>query len=63
MMKRGEVHAMMPLFKTPDRETFMHFYDENLLAYEENVFFVLKGEDIRYSGIQKRIRESSGSSA
>lgn len=38
--KSGKVHAIMPLFKTPQRETFLHFH-KNALAYEDNRLFSL----------------------
>lgn len=52
MMKRGEADAMMPLFKTEERAEFMYFYDDNILAYENNSFVILKEKekDIKYTG-------------
>jgi polar amino acid transport system substrate-binding protein len=39
--KSGVVHAIMPLFKTEERKTFLHFH-QNALAFEENRLFAIK---------------------
>jgi len=47
--KKGKVDAVMPLFYTPERGTYLFFPDESL-AFETNVFFTLKDSNINYSG-------------
>lgn len=49
MMKKGRADAMMNLFKTPERVKFMAFSD-TVLAHETNTFFILKDNDLPYSG-------------
>ncbi len=55
MVKTGEADAMMNLFKTQKRETFMHFH-ENIIAHETNVFFTLTNKSIEYNGQLKNIQ-------
>jgi len=47
--KIGKVDAVMPLFKTVERETFLYFF-QNELAVEENRFFIKKSLNIHYTG-------------
>ena len=47
--KVGNVDAIMPLFKTKDRESFLYF-PRFALALEENSFFTWKQSGINYSG-------------
>ncbi len=47
--KNGKVDAVMPLFRTPERETYLYFF-HNALAVEENRFFIKKERRIRYDG-------------
>ncbi|MCD4721475.1 MAG: transporter substrate-binding domain-containing protein [Desulfobacula sp.] len=54
MVKKGYVDAMMNLFKTKNRKTFMHF-SNNILAHETNTLFTLKTIDLPYSGDIKTI--------
>lgn len=49
MVKTGHTDAMMNLFKTRRRETFMHFSD-NIIAHETNTLFTLKTTRLPYSG-------------
>ena len=49
MVKTGEADAMMNLFKTPERATFMIF-EESILAREVNMFFTLKSSPVLFSG-------------
>jgi len=49
MVKKGQVDAMMNLFKTKERMHFMYF-SENILAYEINQLFKLKSTSIKYLG-------------
>lgn len=45
--KMGEVDAVMPLFRTSDRQQYLEFKDL-ILAYEEVNFFVLKDSEIQF---------------
>lgn len=56
--RTGSVDAVMPLFRTPERETFLYFY-KNELAVEENRFFVKKDRDIHYTGDLKKLQTYS----
>jgi polar amino acid transport system substrate-binding protein len=47
--ENGDVDAVMPLFKTPERSKYL-FFPEEELAFEVNVFFTLADSDINYSG-------------
>jgi len=47
--KQGAVDAIMPLFKTKERESFLYF-PRTALALEENSFFTWKQSGINYSG-------------
>lgn len=47
--KKGDIDAVMGLFRTPDREKHFEFSDEGLV-YEEYSFFTLKGSGVKYSG-------------
>ena len=47
--KEGSVDAIMPLFKTAERETFLH-YPANHLILEDNSFYTLQSSPLRYSG-------------
>lgn len=47
--EKGNIDAVMGLFKTPDREECYEFSEEGLI-YEEYSFFTLKGSGIKYSG-------------
>ncbi len=49
-MKTGKADAFMPLFKTIERESFMDFYNEGILTYEEDSFFSSKDNTISFSG-------------
>ncbi len=49
MVKTGEADAMMNLFKTKERVTFMYFAD-NVLAREVNRFFKLKTNKFTFTG-------------
>ncbi len=49
LVKKGDVDAMMNLFKTEERELFMHF-ENNIIAYETNSFFTLANAKIHYNG-------------
>ncbi len=48
-VKKGHVDGMMNLFKTEERETFMHF-SNNILVAETNSLFSLKLSNISYTG-------------
>ncbi|MBF0195894.1 MAG: transporter substrate-binding domain-containing protein [Magnetococcales bacterium] len=48
-MENGELDAMMPLYKTPQREKFMHFVKEPLL-YEENHLIYSSANPIAFDG-------------
>ena len=56
--KDGHVDAVMPVFNTPERSKYLVFTKE-ALAFETNVFFTLKGSDIRYSGALYRIQRQN----
>jgi len=47
--KTGRVDAVMPLFKTTERETFLIF-PETALALEENHFFTRRAAPVRFTG-------------
>jgi polar amino acid transport system substrate-binding protein len=47
--KKGNIDAVMGLFKTPDRTKDFDFSDAGLI-YEEYSFFTLKGSRVKYSG-------------
>ena len=47
--KEGIVDAIMPLFKTPDRQLFLIFPENNLIM-ESNNFFTLTSNPLTYSG-------------
>jgi polar amino acid transport system substrate-binding protein len=47
--KEGNVDAVMPLFKTKERGTYLYF-PKQALAMEENRFFTWKQTKIQYSG-------------
>jgi len=47
--KTGRVDAVMPLFKTPERDTFLIF-PEVPLALEENHFFTRRAAPVHFSG-------------
>ncbi|WDP92730.1 MAG: transporter substrate-binding domain-containing protein [Desulfobacter sp.] len=49
MVESGNADAMMNLFKTAERERFMHF-SNNILAYEINQFFKLNNTSLTYDG-------------
>tara|TARA_B100000614_G_scaffold196789_1_gene178043 strand:+ start:181 stop:900 length:720 start_codon:yes stop_codon:yes gene_type:complete len=49
LVKIGEADAMMNLFKTPERETFMIF-EEAILTWEVNMFFTLKSSQVLFTG-------------
>ncbi len=49
LVKKGHVDGMMNLFKTEEREKFMHF-SNNILAAETNSLFSFKHSNISYSG-------------
>ncbi len=49
MMKQGTADAMMNLFKTPERTSFMVFTD-NILAYETNTFFYPADKKLSFHG-------------
>ncbi len=49
LVKKGDADAMMNLFKTQERELFMHF-ENNIIAYETNSFFSLANTKIQYDG-------------
>ncbi len=55
-MKAGKADAIMPLFKTPEREEYLIFVDGNEVAEESNAFFVLRDSDIKYSGDVKELK-------
>lgn len=48
-VKSGQADAMMNLFKTKKRENFLCF-EENILSYETNTFFVLSTSKITFDG-------------
>ena len=52
--KEGYIDAIMPLFKTSDREQFLIFPDTELIM-EDNSFFALKSKTVSYSGDLKDI--------
>lgn len=45
----GQVDAVMMVFKTPEREKYLH-YPKNSLFYEHNSFFTKKDTPVIYSG-------------
>ena len=47
--KEGKVDAVMPLFKTDEREQFL-FFPETDLIEEDNSFFTSRSNPIKYSG-------------
>lgn len=47
--KEGKVDAVMPLFKTAERETFLYFTETGLVD-EANSFFTSSSNPIQYSG-------------
>jgi len=49
MMENGHTDAMMNLFKTEKRKTFMYFSD-NIIAHETNTLFTLNTTELMYSG-------------
>ena len=49
MMEKGQADAMMNLFKTKQRESFMVFADIQL-GYETNSLFALVSSSIKYTG-------------
>ena len=53
--KTGKVDAVMPLFKTPERELFLLF-PEIEIAMEENSFFTRQDSGIHFSGTFKNIK-------
>ena len=53
--KTGQVDAVMPLFKTPERERFLFFPDIEI-AMEENGFFTRQDAGILYSGSFKDLK-------
>jgi polar amino acid transport system substrate-binding protein len=54
--EKGRVDAVMPLFKTAERQTFLAF-PENELVFEENVLFVHRDSSFRYDGDLMRLRD------
>jgi len=53
--RTGRVDAVMPLFKTPEREQYLLFPDIEI-ALEENSFFSRKGLGIQFSGAVKDLK-------
>ncbi len=49
MVKKGRADAMMNLFKTPERDTFMWFAN-NILGYEVNRFYKRRTTGLTYTG-------------
>lgn len=49
-MENNQIDAMFPLFKTPERETYMIFSDNAILAHEINIIVSRKDSDISFSG-------------
>lgn len=47
--KEGYVDAIMPLFKTPERELFLIFPESEIIM-EDNSFFTLKSNTLSFSG-------------
>ena len=57
MMKNGDADAFMPLFKTPERENFIYFLENNILFYENDVFVSLKKNPIDFNGNLNNMKE------
>jgi len=55
LVESGGADAMMNLFKTPERESFMYF-PETFLAREQNRFFVLKDSALSFQGELSSLR-------
>jgi len=55
LVKKGGADAMMNLFKTKERELFMHF-ENNIIAYETNSLFILADNKIDYNGDLSALR-------
>ena len=53
--KTGKVDAVMPLFKTKERQQYLYFLN-NRLAYEENNFFAYKKSNIDFTGSLMALR-------
>jgi len=48
--KNGKIDAILFIFKKPEREKYLFYYDDNLIAHEVNAIYTLKGNEIKYSG-------------
>ena len=48
--KKGKIDAILFIFKKPEREEFLHYFDNNLICYETNALYALKGNEIKFSG-------------
>ena len=55
LARKGEIDAIMPLFKTKERVDFLYFPPNGLVA-EKNYFFILKNSGVRYSGDLQDLR-------
>ncbi len=49
LARKGEIDAVMPLFKNEEKEKYL-YYPKNGMVAEKNYFFTLKNSGIRYSG-------------
>lgn len=58
MIKNGQIDAIIPVFKTKKRESYMLF-PETGLAAEKNVLFTRKDTNVRYLGDLKDLKKNS----
>jgi len=56
LIEQGEIDAVMPLFRTQDRENYLYYYGDGLLP-EKNCFFTLKNKNQKYSGELSELKD------
>ncbi len=48
--KSGKVDAILFIFKKKEREDFLYYHKENLIAHEVNALYALNNKDISFNG-------------
>jgi len=49
--KKGSIDAILFIFRKPEREKFLYYYDDNLISHEINSLYTLKENPIKYTGL------------
>lgn len=53
----GKEQAFFPLFKTPEREEKLYFFDEAIIAYEKNCLISLRSHNLEFDGNLRSIKD------